>query len=902
MLTRMAPSQEKRSALRRRALLPSLIVSVLAPAAAHAAAAAAPGGADPAASIDPALTYDPMLFQGGSQSKIDLSRFAKAGYVPPGTYRGDIMVNKVWRARTDIEFANTPDGRSQPCYDAASLTKYGIDLSKVAADLSRPPRKVMPQGKFCGDIGDYVPGATASFDAGDQSLSLSVAQVYVSRNARGYVDPSQWDPGIDADVFGYYANLYRSDNGGQQFANGYLGINNSLSLGSWHLNHVGALSWVQGQGTRYQNTTTYLQHDIPAWQAQMVAGDTFTPGDLFDSVRIRGVRMYTDNRMLPQSMQGYAPVVRGVADTNARVVIRQNGYILYDTTVAPGPFVIDDLFPTGFGGDLDVEITEADGRVRRFTQPYSAVPQLLRPGQHLWNVAAGRVEQTGLRDLPVIGQVTYQRGLNNWVTSYAGATGGAGYYSALVGSAFNTPIGAISADITYAGTRVPGLAATGGYGLRLGYNENFNSTGTNVGVAAYRYATPGFLGLSDAMLLRDAAARGQANLVLRQHTRMDITVSQSLGDGWGQLYANASWRNYWNGGGRQVDFNAGYSNHWKLLNYSISAERTRDTFTTRLPNQILANQIPDVQDGFFAPTSAGTVRDTRIMLSFSLPLGRADRAPTITALFNRSRTTGDSSQVSLSGTVPADTRFAYNATVGRNDGSMQTALSGQFNSGSGNLSASYGQGGGYHQAGVGASGAIIVHGGGITLSPPAGDTIGLIEAPGAKGAQSGTSTVDGHGYAVVTNLMPYQLNTVELDPKGAASNVELKSSTQNIAPRAGSVVRLRYDVDSSQLMLIDATKSDGSALPFGADVLDEKGDNVGVVGQASRLLVRGVDAPSTLTVRWGQAADESCHLFVSPPPQAKSVRSGLQVVQGKCGAMAADGPVLRPPPANAPNR
>ena len=41
--------------------------------------------------------------------------------------------------------------------------------------------------------------------------------------------------------------------------------------------------------------------------------------------------------MLPDSLSGYAPTIRGVAQTNARVTVRQNGYIIYSTYVPPGP-------------------------------------------------------------------------------------------------------------------------------------------------------------------------------------------------------------------------------------------------------------------------------------------------------------------------------------------------------------------------------------------------------------------------------------------------------------------------------------------------------------------------------------------------------------------------------------
>jgi hypothetical protein len=42
--------------------------------------------------------------------------------------------------------------------------------------------------------------------------------------------------------------------------------------------------------------------------------------------------------MLPESMRGFAPIIRGIARTNATVTVKQNGYTVYQTYVAPGSF------------------------------------------------------------------------------------------------------------------------------------------------------------------------------------------------------------------------------------------------------------------------------------------------------------------------------------------------------------------------------------------------------------------------------------------------------------------------------------------------------------------------------------------------------------------------------------
>lgn len=56
----------------------------------------------------------------------------------------------------------------------------------------------------------------------------------------------------------------------------------------------------------------------------------------FDSVSFRGVQLASDDNMLPDSLKGFAPVVRGIAKSNAQITIKQNGYTIYQTYVSPG--------------------------------------------------------------------------------------------------------------------------------------------------------------------------------------------------------------------------------------------------------------------------------------------------------------------------------------------------------------------------------------------------------------------------------------------------------------------------------------------------------------------------------------------------------------------------------------
>ncbi|WP_267225492.1 fimbria/pilus outer membrane usher protein [Dyella silvae] len=884
---RVIGSQTSRAAwtMLRLAVLPMTILGALAQNT-HAAAAAAP-----ASPIGGAASFDTDFFPTGMAPKMDISRFEKSGYVAPGTYRGDVLFNGEWRARTDIVFQSVPgQDDSLPCFDADALARYGVDWKKVRADTQRPALKAVPAGPFCGPLSDYIPDASSSFDPSTQELSLSVPQFYTRQAARGYVDPSQWDAGITAATLSYNANVYRSNHSGSGLTSGYLGINASLNVGSWHLTQLGSLNWASRGGTHYQNTATYLQHDIPSLQAQLAIGDTYTTGALFDSVRLRGVNLISDDRMLPQSMRGYAPVIHGVAETNAKVTIRQRGYIIYETSVAPGPFSINDLYPTGYGGDLNVDITEADGRIKSFSVPFSAVPQLLRAGQSQWNIVAGKIHQQNLKDEPNLIQATYQRGLNNRITGYTGVVIASGYVSALAGAALNTNIGAFSADVTLARNSLPGQPSTDGASFRLGYNKNIIETGTNFAVAAYRYSTPGFVGLSDAVVLRDAAARGYSNaLTQRQRSRLDLSINQTLGDRYGYLYVAGSVRDFWNRSGRQVDFSGGYSNRWRSISYNLSVQRSRDSVQGFTMSN-LSNRIPGAPDGYIVPVIP-TRRDTSVFFSVSMPLGQTLRAPSFNAMYNHSEASGSSTMASLSGTAGADNRFAYGATMSHANGSNTYSLNGQYNGSKGNVAAGYSKGGGYQQWNAGLTGGMVVHAGGVTLSPSLGDTVGVVDAPDAAGASVSSAqgaVVDSRGYAVVPYLAPYELNTVALDPKGTAAGVELKETTQSVAPRAHSVVRLRYETSNGRAFMVETMLPDGRPVPFGADVFDEQGNKIGVAGQASRLVIGNMPESGVLTVRWSDDPTDSCRIAVNVPPLDKAHRGDLEWAQVACKGTSAN--------------
>lgn len=167
-------------------------------------------------------------------------------------------------------------------------------------------------------------------------------------------------------MLGYSLNGYSSSSNGQTFNSAFAGINTGLNLGSWYFRHNGSYNWQENGDSKYSSINSYVQRDVPAALGRVLLGQSNTTGQLFDTVPFTGAQFSTDDRMLPESLRGYAPEVRGIARTNALVTVRQSGQVLYETTVSPGEFIIDDLYPTGYGGNLDVTVREADGSTQNF--------------------------------------------------------------------------------------------------------------------------------------------------------------------------------------------------------------------------------------------------------------------------------------------------------------------------------------------------------------------------------------------------------------------------------------------------------------------------------------------------------------------------------------------------------
>jgi len=808
--------------------------------------------ANPAVKSDD-YTFDDNLLRGNPLGLGALSRFNKINSFEPGQYQVDLYLNDRFIRHTEMTFV-PENGETSACYHPDTLLAAGVKKEALAQPVMHGE---------CLDLNATLPGSSSHMDFSQLRLNLSVAQKWVTVLPRGYVDPRNLDSGNSIGFLNYNANQYHVDalngSGQRRVDSAYVSLNGGVNLGLWRLRQDGALR-SDSRGNRWESNRRYVQRALPQLRSELTAGETYTGGQFFSSLGYRGLALSTDDRMLPDSLRGYAPVVRGIAKTNARVTVYQNNRAIYQTTVPAGAFQIDDLSATNYGGDLTVEIKEADGSVSSFRIPFASVPDSLRPGLNRYALAAGRVRDTGNNE--PFAELTFQRGISNPFTLNSGLRVAQGYQAGMLGGVFTHYIGAFGLDTTFSSADLPGGEHQNGWMMRASYSRSFQPLGTTFTLAGYRYSTEGYRDLNDVLALR-AQGNGQASTTYLQRSRLEVSLNQSLQD-YGSVYLSASSQDYRDDRPRDTQMQFGYSTVvWNNVSLNLSVTRQR---TSTSVNSAQMSNSDDLTPTWNASTATGESQtETLSQITLSFPLGGSPSAPYVsTGMFN-SKNNGASYQTSLSGVSGDDQSLSYSVDFARQQQSRENTWSGSLQKRLPltSLSASASRGSTYWQSSTSARGAVAVHSGGVTLGPYLSDTFALVEAKGATGAKvlyGQGASIDRFGYALVPTLTPYRYNTVTLDPQGMAQNTELQDGQRRVAPFAGSAVKITFRTLTGYPLLIATHMPDGDTVPMGADVLDAKGKSVGMVGQAGQAYLRAATLKGRLTLKWGESNQERCHL------------------------------------------
>lgn len=783
--------------------------------------------------------------------------------IVPGMKSVDVRVNDRLAERMDVRFVSDGNQRVIPCLSREQLLLLGIKINLY--DDQKVETEGLPPG--CEDTEKRIPSSQLSFDASEQVLNITVPQEAVDRQRYTMISPDEWDNGVPSLRTSYNGYFYstktagasgegwRTDDTTSRSAWAY--FNSTGSLGAWRFYSIDSFYRNAGQGWKSNHDRAYLARDIAMLRSNMQAGEIHTnsSGYMTESVPLRGISLGTRQNMSLENQFNYAPVIRGVARTNARLVVRQRGNIIYSTTLTPGPFAIDDLYAAQVGADLEVSVEESDGQVQVFRVPYTVVPGMIRPGAMRYNIAAGQYRtQDNSVDTPWVSTGNLEYGFEHLTLNgtYLASTD---YQSLAAGAAWNIGrIGAFSTEASFAHHD-----QGNGSAVRFLYARNFESTGTTLQILGYQYRSKNYLGFSEYLSQQNRNKRQASSSVndsywnendanKRRRSRVEMTLNQNM-NGRGSLYMSMSQDRFYGSDQKSTSISGGAGTSIGFANVSLSLTRVQTNDSNKADNQI--------------------------SLSINLPLGSNRSLGSLNYGLTRDRDNRYSQNLGYSGNA-LDNRLSYSTSVMR-DAQSNYSQSGSlgYSSSIGSFSGGLGHSRDYTQYSAGMSGGITLYGGGVVLSPQLSNTIAIVETPGASGigvSGAGGAQTDYFGHAIVTTLTPYRYNDIGLDISRSsdADNVELKETSRRVVPSEGAAVRLRFAVRAGRRAMVDI--GGDKNIPLGAMVyIDGEKEEAGIVGNHRQAYLSGLDArrEQRLNVVWGSNASERCSFTLPALPEGK---------------------------------
>lgn len=767
----------------------------------------------------------------GTANIENLSVFSSKTGQKPAKYDVKVFFNREEIGLMNINFILSDENKLVPEITKKQLIEWGLkpDFSNNFSALN--------DNDIILNIGKYIPDANYNFNFNKLKLNINIPQVAVNQSSVGYLSPEKWEDGISAIMLSYQfsASHYKNKNG-KNSESQFLNLQNGINLFSWQLRNYSTYTRTNDT-SKWSSINTYLQRSITSLKSQLTLGENSTSNQLFDSFQFKGVQLTSDESMLPLNMRGFAPVVKGIAKSNAKVIIKQNNYIIYETYISAGPFEINDLYPTSTNGNLDVIIEEEDGSEQKFVVPFSTVPLLQREGQLKYSLTAGKYSSNDkLSNNPNFAQGTFSYGLPSNITIYSGGITSSNYYSGLLGLGFNLGnLGALSFDAASASTTFrDNKAKYKGESYRLQYAKNLLSTGTTVSLANYRFSSKGYYDFSEA----NSGERIEG--IYNKRSRLQVSLNQTL-DEYGSLYLSAYRQNYWNQKGTEENIILGYNNTFDSISYNLGYSYINSTNNTK------SDQVAS--------------------LNIGIPFSLFDNSARATVSYMQDRSGNNTTFIGVNGNA-LDNALNYNIQQGyySNNSIANTNLAMSYRSPYGTANTGYNYSNDSSRIYYGIQGGAILHSEGLTLSQSLGETMVLAKVPNAEGVSIHNHTnikTNSQGYAIVPYLTPYQKNTISLDVTTLDPNVEVQNNTVVAIPKRGAVVFKEFETFAGYRILF-TLKHNAFPIPFGTVASlqttknQSKDISTGIVGYNGEVYMSGMPENGKILIKWGEQTDQKC--------------------------------------------
>jgi outer membrane usher protein FimD/PapC len=753
--------------------------------------------------------FDTMMMKNrGIDAKL-AEIFRHAPRFTPGETTVVLTVNGSARGKATLRFDH--DGKL--CADKNFQSKAG---------LVDPPgfKEDMP----CFDLKTAWPQTELNLAPGEQRVDVVVpAQALASPGA----ERGNWDHGGFAGMLNYNAQYLDSAGSAAGVNFMQLGTEAGFNASDWVVRSRQTFSRFNGEDQlRHQNA--YAQRSFIGIKKVLQAGQISLSNSMFGTGQVLGFQMFPE--MALQGNRGGAGLVEGIADSQSVVEVRQSGVLVYTTTVPAGPFRLQGFSLLNTRTDLAVTVTGGDGAVRQFTVPAATLLSndiAVAPGV---SFGLGKLDQQGSSEAPLVGTIAHGWAVIPKTILNAGLLGSTPYRA-----------GALGVDSQLLDTVPLTLQTTlaqdtkhGNKGVLLSASLSHNLTeriGINLNASQQ---TAGYRELSDAL-----QADGQ-NHTARNRNQVGGGVNWSeknLGS------FSLSWARSTNFDGDHTDYLRGnWSKQFEHVYVGASLDRSS--------------------------WSSNRDAENRAFLTVNIPFGN-NRS--ISGYVNSS---GNSNRAGVRYSDRSNQDFGWNLSNERDFRNQRTSGTGsadwatpisQLN---GILSWNSDNNTTWSAR---ASGAVVVHDHGVTLSPyRVGDTFGVAKVGEEGGVRletpAGATWTDRRGYAVLPSLRGYKRSAIQLDTRSLEKNIDIDNAWQEIEAARGSVSYVNFGVIRSRRVLVDVNDAQGNPLPKGASVFDSEGNFVTVAGNKGQLFINNAANYMKLDVE--SSGRPLCSLVLTLPEKA----------------------------------
>lgn len=578
-----------------------------------------------------------------------------------------------------------------------------------------------------------------------------------------------------------------------------------------------------GEERQFTPLETTFTRDLPEMGHTLRLGDVYTKtGTQGRSIYFGGIQYGTNFSLTPGFMTQPLPTVSGLSATPSTVELYVNDVLRQVSEIPTGPFAIENFPTLTGGGDARIVVRDLLGRETVIEQSFFTTNELLAAGLNDWSVEAGRVRQDFAISSSKYGEKFvsgfWRRGISNSITLEG--------RSEFAKDLTNVQFGAMVAMPSYTLGRV---AISNSNHQLIGEGQQWL-----LGFDVQRLR--GNLSIEIQGATENYRQLGQS--VITKPVELQVAGNWSVySDTWGSFglgYARVS--NYDN-----PDVITMSANYFKSI-----SRRASLTFTaSRADSEDLSiNSIALSLIIQFNPSRSGSAYASR----------RSTQTDLYATVTQNPGTESNLGWRTLAGKQQDNTRLEGGAFY-----------NGRYGAVTGDFSASELQ----TATRLGLNGGLVFTDSNLFVTRRVDRSFALAEIEGYGDIGIGVggnmlTRTNSKGVALIPNLMPYQSNSIQLDPRKLPINAEVDSIEQLAVPAYRSAVKVTFPVRSGRGALVSIELDDGDVAPAGAIVSIVGDGQEFYVARRGQAFITGLQAENTVQLRWKQ---QVCNFDVVLPPE-----------------------------------